>query len=549
MDRALPHFSNKGEPDFGFWPEGSANLSLTEARLALIGLLCDRLPQSPCRVALIAREAVAARDFLVAKGYHVEHLPPEQAIRLLENRRLPTLLWNTAIVLECFQDFCPCGSFLNQLREWMVPGGLLIIAGELCQDTALRPSVHIPAYKEIVVGLLEAGYRIKSDRSIGGEVYPTFDAAAAENPLGGPSGIANLSRWRLRQQLHASGQLGYQIIVATRDDLFMRPYRDGDEGHILSLFQVAFGHSRTLAHWQWKFRDNPFGRHRIAEAVSAEGDLAAHFGSYPVPFYVHHASRSDWTTFQAGDTMTHPSFRGSGRGPTALLSRIATYFYNRFCVDRVPFIYGFNTGKIRRFGERFLQYEYIPEVRLHTLPAEQLNCPRSHFWGMRLLGFSVTPLIRIDDEFDRFFDRVCADYGMLVKRCADYLRWRYLECPDSVHRMYALRRFGRLLGWGTFSCRGNVLVWGDALFAKNAVNSLGFFLSRLVQRFFPNIERIEAWFSPRPAWWAAALSKTGFEIGDEPNHLAPAFRIFDTRFSTALFEQNLYYAMGDSDLF
>ena len=44
-----------------------------------------------------------------------------------------------------------------------------------------------------------------------------------------------------------------------------------------------------------------------------------------------------------------------------------------------------------------------------------------------------------------------------------WLRWRYLKCPDAVHRLYEVRRRGELVGWSVFRSDGANLRWGDAL--------------------------------------------------------------------------------------
>src|ERR1051326_878621 len=57
-----------------------------------------------------------------------------------------------------------------------------------------------------------------------------------------------------------------------------RAYRDGDEEAILDLFARSFPHApRTREHFDWKYRENPFGNERISltfdegGAPSAEG--------------------------------------------------------------------------------------------------------------------------------------------------------------------------------------------------------------------------------------------------------------------------------------
>ena len=62
----------------------------------------------------------------------------------------------------------------------------------------------------------------------------------------------------------------------------IRPYVDGDEHGILSLFNRVFQEGnpdfvpRSLRHWHWEFRDNPLGHHTfVAEVEGRIVGLAA----------------------------------------------------------------------------------------------------------------------------------------------------------------------------------------------------------------------------------------------------------------------------------
>jgi hypothetical protein len=107
------------------------------------------------------------------------------------------------------------------------------------------------------------------------------------------------------------------------------------------------------------------------------------------------------------------------------------------------------------------------------------------------------------DEFDRFFARVAPAYGFLVRRDAQYLRWRYRECPDPGAFVVAIRKWGRLTGWSVFRVRGTTLAWGDALFDPDDAGAVEI-LIRHVAPSYP-VGQVEAWFPARPRWFAEAL--------------------------------------------
>jgi len=332
----------------------------------------------------------------------------------------------------------------------------------------------------------------------------------------------------------------------------VRGYEPGDEATIVPLFKSVFNTERTVEHWYWKFRDNPFGHHKIAQAITGEGVLAAHFGGYPVPFYSSDGEVREFMAIQGVDVWASPNSRNSfALGKDGMLGRATIYFYNEFCIGKTPFVYGFTAEKIRRIGERFLNFQYISNIPCHYIDLDEKGLKNFSVIKriMSGLSLSIEKVSTITSEYDLFFERVCDYYGTLVKRASSYLKWRYFDCPDKVHSFFEVRRFGKLVGWSTFSRKNNVLIWGDALFDKKHLPDIGHMLAYLRKRWYPDITRIEGWFAPVSNWWSNMLQDIGFEVMDEPQNLAPLFIIFDDRFSAEFFDHNFYYTMGDSDLF
>jgi hypothetical protein len=87
------------------------------------------------------------------------------------------------------------------------------------------------------------------------------------------------------------------------------------------------------------------------------------YAGYTVPFRLFGAERTarsrDLLAHQIGDTMTDPSVRHLGRGPTSVLGRTALHFYETFCEGRVAFNYGFNVANIQKFSLRFLRSDRV----------------------------------------------------------------------------------------------------------------------------------------------------------------------------------------------
>lgn len=324
-----------------------------------------------------------------------------------------------------------------------------------------------------------------------------------------------------------------------------REYRDGDEAAILDLFARSFPHApRTLEHFRWKYLRSPFGNRRISLTFSEEGRLAGHYAGYPVPFF---RGGRDFVAHQIGDTMTEAAFRHIGRGATSILGRTATDFYARFCENQVGFNYGFNVANIQKFSLRFLRSDRVEPVtyRVRDLRERPLMpLSRRERWAG---GYRLELVRHTTAEWDDLFERVRYAYAFSVTRNADYVRWRYLECPDVRYFVVAIRKWYQLVGWIAFRLEQNRFLWGDALFHPAFPDAPEVLLRHVVPSHAPDV--IEAWFPPRPKWFDSVLRELQFETRPEPQNLSLMCVPFTQRDAVARMREGLYYAWGDSDLF
>ncbi|MEM8993189.1 MAG: GNAT family N-acetyltransferase [Acidobacteriota bacterium] len=357
-----------------------------------------------------------------------------------------------------------------------------------------------------------------------------------------------------RQLVFDLGRAGYAVLeehrfpelclVETRRDGFItREYQPGDEDDILRLFAPAFHVRRSPEHWRWKYLQNPWGRTLITTSRTADGELAAHYAAYPVPFL--DARRgSTLMALQIGDTMTDPRFRRAGRGVSSLLGRCFRHFFSRHCDDRIAFNYGFNTGNIRRFNFQFIKGRLARPVDYWRRGPEP---PAG-------AGYRAIAVEDVDGEFDRLLRRVARHYGFLVRRDAAWLRWRYLDCPDAPpFRLIAARRGRKLVGWGVFRRRpaaggdaGDRLLVVDALFDPRHAGAVADVLRAALDA-EPGVTEVVGWMAPNPPWWRRAVEGLGFVEDREPNDLALIYLPF-THPEVETLLPAAYYAWGDGDL-
>ena len=322
-----------------------------------------------------------------------------------------------------------------------------------------------------------------------------------------------------------------------------RSYRAGDERAILDLFQRSFHATRTSEQWRWKFQQNPWGRERISLTFD-EGKLVGHYAGYPVPFVT---PGGVMLANHIGDTMTDPSIRHLGRGPTSVLGRTALHFYEHFCEGSVAFNYGFNVANIQKFSLRFLRSDRVEPVGYRVRDLRKKPLPKMGRFERWARGISLQLVTATSSEWDALFDRLWPQYGFLARRDSAYVTWRYLLCPDPKYSVVGLRKWGKLVGWIVFRIRDDRFSLGDMLIDSDHADVLESALRHLTALFPTSV--IEAWCPPRPSWLDHQLRDLGFENRPEPQDLSLMCVPFVRKAATEEMRAELFYTMGDSDLF
>lgn len=337
--------------------------------------------------------------------------------------------------------------------------------------------------------------------------------------------------------------------VSGSGDYEIRAYRPGDETQILDLFTRCFGVSRSVEQWNWRYRHCPYGTLQISMAFDEAGGLLAHYAGCPSRFIdTSSGNLVPILACQIGDTMTAPEARTVGRRTTSILHRLTVDFFARFCEGRVGFNYGFNTGKIQRYYLRLVPGSFfVEEVSYRVL---ELREPVRLREKTKQSRYRVDRVQRLDEQWDEFFRAVAKDYRFLIERDRRYIQWRYLDCPDVAYEIYAVRDGDRLVGWGVFRRSEGSLIWGDALFDRRQAPAAAELLqSVLVRPESAPISRIEGWFSAKPDWWRRTIDGLSFEERPEPQGLGMIYKPFVDPDPMKKLGDNLYYMMGDGDLF
>lgn len=340
---------------------------------------------------------------------------------------------------------------------------------------------------------------------------------------------------------HASAHTDACHLDARQTSIIVRGYRDGDEEAIRDLFQRSFHHELSPELWRWRYLENPLGAQRISVAIASDGRLLGHYGGYPVAFV--HGADPPLIAHQNGDVMTDRAARRLAHGGATLVSRLAQHFWAAYGEGHADFHYGFNTGTARA-----LQQRVVPGVRaleeVGVWVADDIRRPPADPHDASL---HVERVSRFDDAWDTFATQARTAYGLLARRDAASLNWRYATRPGSTDLLLVVRERARdrIVGGGVFRVQADETWWGDALFDPTRPAAIGLTLTHL--RVLGAPSRIRAWFPARPDWWVRMLVDLGFRQEPEPHGLTLVYAPFTSEAERRL--PDLYYTWGDSDLF
>ncbi len=243
-------------------------------------------------------------------------------------------------------------------------------------------------------------------------------------------------------------------------------YREGDERAVLDLFQTVFGKSRSLAHWVWQFKDNPYGGPFVS--LARREDDGAVVGSYSVMPVMLNVMGRAVLACQSVDTAVHPDHRGQ-----RVFEKTASDCYAWCQSQGVQAVVGFPNANSYPGFVRTLEWRRIAfpvqytlrlgvegplrrVVRLPLVPelggaihrsVRRIGLVSRRAWLRRLLGggidfrSSATAPVGYDDLWNAWRSQEV----LSIWKDTDYLRWRYDRNPDHRFTYFSLSRGAELL--------------------------------------------------------------------------------------------------------
>lgn len=206
------------------------------------------------------------------------------------------------------------------------------------------------------------------------------------------------------------------------DEITIGPYEPGDGPAILACFQKVFGVDRTIEHWNWKFRDCPFGLHAFL-GKTPSGQVVAQFTGIPSP---HKVGDNTFTFSQILDSMVDPDFRKGLKKPGVFASTVFDYVDHFGHRDREAIMYGLPNPQAFRIGRRLLGYSFIHDIVMLYKSADELRASAAAVPS----DVTVEAVDRFGPEADALWAAFSPSVEVANIRDATWLDWRFADCPD-----------------------------------------------------------------------------------------------------------------------
>jgi hypothetical protein len=327
-------------------------------------------------------------------------------------------------------------------------------------------------------------------------------------------------------------------------EITIRPFRPGDEAALLAGHNQIFP-ARSLAHWQWKFRDNPTGQLHIMVAEHATAGLVGAYVTLPA-----------WATIegkrrilgQCVDLWVLPEHRRAGPRP-GLFVNLALAHYEAWGGNG-PLQNSFHHGwpiATWRIGQKYLRYEIVRDwdFLFRETPANGFP-PRTT---------SDEVIVRQVARFDAAVDALWAAFAtttqLAVIRDQRYLNWRYADAHDASYDLLECREraTGRLRGIAVVTQR--VFAVGDCCFlvdwlvpADDDAATVALIAAAEARAMAGRAQALTTLFQHRDPRFQR-FQQLGFHV-----YGTVYFQVvipFDTQ-DTLFYKEQWYHTLGDSDL-
>ena len=347
----------------------------------------------------------------------------------------------------------------------------------------------------------------------------------------------------------------------------IKRYEDGDEAAILALFNREFGLERSLEHWRWQFKRNPYGGPFASQARrKSDGAL---LGTHVVmPFQLNVKGRPVLAA-QTLDLVVHPEYRRQG-----IFESTARDCFESFKPADVRAVVAFpNTssypGFVRTLGWMRLLTPTHFALRLDLtdalggkLPlrwvAKMLNAGFRFYLGLRLGtqdgtnrrsrngGIRHDVSTKVPEGYDRLWEKQRSQEVLSIWKDSRYFAWRYDENPDHDFTYHSLMREGEMIALAVAVERDRTITLCELIVADRDVATGRRLIQEIGRFYFGRRARAIHFLGHDRGFFAAMLS--GFRSRPATENVFVGRALEDPELNELMSHQeNWTITFGDAD--
>ncbi|MFB5662616.1 GNAT family N-acetyltransferase [Alteribacillus sp. HJP-4] len=344
----------------------------------------------------------------------------------------------------------------------------------------------------------------------------------------------------------------------------IREYQPGDEQQIQALFTKVFQKERTRSVWDWKFKGRMHEARPWAFVFEENNTIIGHISLWVSAAYIEGVEKKIGLRI---DTMVDPDARGRG-----IYKRLNEKMIAKATEEGIFLLYGFPAEKAKDLLISYTGAVHIGNISRYTLitnpaalagaflkaakpfiPAGELFKKVKYARVTKTLspGWTVEEADNIDSSFDKLAEDLKSLRPVMLKRDADFLKWRYFSHPENSYKLLALWNNRELKGFVVVkketktTSKGSVYIGSIVDWLAYPEDHIWDYLVTAALEQLKNTAYIQTWVLPETEA-ARSLKRGAFKEKDQP---MPIVAHFLQETSSFMEKDSWWITQGDVDSF